>query len=92
MVCSHLPDCLLAKIDWEMLGLARWRSSLKNIVQHLGRANRDDRMSPVRGELHSYVSIELAFNDVSADYVFALAGSAGSAASGAPVVDQVAAG
>jgi nucleoside-diphosphate-sugar epimerase len=57
MVGSHLPDYLLAETDWEIAGLARWRSPLDNIEQHLDRINRGDRIRLVYGDLRDYVSI-----------------------------------
>ncbi len=40
MVGSHLADFLLAETDWDIVGLARWRSPLDNIEQHLDGINQ----------------------------------------------------
>ena len=40
MVGSHLLDYLIKKTNWEIHGLVRWRSSLENIEEHLGRINK----------------------------------------------------
>lgn len=73
MVGSHLADYLLDRTDWDIVGLARWRSPLDNIEQHLDRINRGDRISLVYGDLRDYVSIERAVESSRPDYVFHLA-------------------
>ena len=73
MVGSHLADYLLEHTDWEIVGLARWRSPLDNIEQHLDRMNRGDRMRLVYGDLRDYVSIERAVESSRPDFVFHLA-------------------
>ena len=73
MVGSHLADYLLEHTDWELVGLARWRSPLDNIEQHLDRVNRGDRIRLVYGDLRDYVSIQQAVESARPDYVFHLA-------------------
>jgi GDP-4-dehydro-6-deoxy-D-mannose reductase len=73
MVGSHLTDYLLAETDWDIVGLARWRSPLDNIEQHLDRINRGDRIRLVYGDLRDYVSIQQAVASAAPDYVFHLA-------------------
>jgi GDP-mannose 4,6-dehydratase len=73
MVGSHLTDYLLEYTDWDIVGLARWRSPLDNIEQHLDRINRGDRIRLVYGDLRDYVSIERAVESSRPDYVFHLA-------------------
>lgn len=73
MVGSHLVDFLLAETDWDVVGLARWRSPLENIEHHLDRINRGDRVRLVYGDLRDYVSIARAVDDTRPDYVFHLA-------------------
>ena len=73
MVGSHLADFLLEKTDWELVGLARWRSPLDNIEQHVDRMNRGDRLRLVYGDLRDYVSIRRAVESSRPDYVFHLA-------------------
>ena len=73
MVGSHLADYLLEHTEWELVGLARWRSPLDNIEHHLDRVNRDDRLRLVYGDLRDYVSIQRAIESSMPDYVFHLA-------------------
>ena len=73
MVGSHLADFLLEKTDWDLVGLARWRSPLDNIEQHVDRMNRGDRLRLVYGDLRDYVSIRRAVESSRPDYVFHLA-------------------
>jgi len=73
MVGSHLADFLLAKTDWDIVGLARWRSPLDNIEHHLERINRGDRIRLVYGDLRDYLSIQHAVEAARPDYVFHLA-------------------
>jgi GDP-mannose 4,6-dehydratase len=73
MVGSHLADYLLEHTDWDLVGLARWRSPLDNIEQHLDRMNRGDRIRLVYGDLRDYVSIERAVESAKPHYVFHLA-------------------
>lgn len=73
MVGSHLADYLLEQTDWDLVGLARWRSPLDNIEHHVDRINRGDRMRLVYGDLRDYLSIERAVASSSPDFVFHLA-------------------
>jgi GDP-mannose 4,6-dehydratase len=73
MVGSHLADYLLERTDWDIVGLARWRSPLENLQQHLDRMNRGDRIRLVYGDLRDYVSIQQAVESSQPDYVFHLA-------------------
>jgi GDP-mannose 4,6-dehydratase len=73
MVGSHLVDYLLEETDWDVVGLARWRSPLDNLQDHLDRINRGDRVRLVYGDLRDYVSIQQAVESSKPDYVFHLA-------------------
>ncbi len=73
MVGSHLADYLIEHTDWDIVGLARWRSPLDNIEHHLDRINRGDRIRLVYGDLRDYVSIQRAVESAKPDYVFHLA-------------------
>ena len=73
MVGSHLADYLLEKTDWEITGLQRWRSPLDNIGHLLERANRNDRLKLVYGDLRDTLSIDKVIADAKPDYVFHLA-------------------
>lgn len=73
MVGSHLVDYLLANTDWEIYGLARWRSPLDNLAHLLPRINASDRVKLLYGDLRDYVSIQEAVGRSSPDFVFHLA-------------------
>ncbi len=73
MVGSHLADFLLEKTDWEIYGMCRWRSPLDNVEHLLDRANRQDRVHFINGDLCDYISLVNAVGDSQPDYVFHLA-------------------
>jgi GDP-mannose 4,6-dehydratase len=73
MVGSHLADYLVEHTDWDVVGLARWRSPLDNLQGLLARINRADRVRLVYGDLRDYVSIQQALESAAPDYVFHLA-------------------
>ncbi|WP_373355960.1 GDP-mannose 4,6-dehydratase [Pseudoroseicyclus sp. CXY001] len=73
MVGSHLADFLLAETDWEIVGMARWRSPLDNIAHLTDRINRKDRLRLVHGDLRDSLSLLTAVEDARPDYVFHLA-------------------
>ena len=56
MVGCHLLDYLLEHTDWDIHGLARWRSSLDNINHHLARINNADRIHLHYGDLNLNIS------------------------------------
>jgi GDPmannose 4,6-dehydratase len=73
MVGSHLADYLLANTDWQLYGLARWRSPLDNLSHLLPRINAGDRVKLLYGDLRDYLSIHDAVRAANPDYVFHLA-------------------
>jgi len=73
MVGSHLADYLLKETDWDIVGLARWRSPLDNIEHLLDQVNRGERIRLVYGDLRDYLSIQSAVRSARPDYVFHLA-------------------
>lgn len=73
MVGSHLLDYLLEHTNWDLYGLARWRSPLDNIAHHLPRINNKDRVQLVYGDLRDSDSINEAVRVAKPDYVFHLA-------------------
>lgn len=73
MVGSHLADYLLANTDWEIYGLARWRSPFDNIQHLIPRINRKDRVHLIYGDLKDYVSLHEALQVSKPDYIFHLA-------------------
>lgn len=73
MVGSHLADYILENTDWEIVGLARWRSPLDNIAHLLNEINQKGRVRLVYGDLRDTISIEKAVKSANSDYVFHLA-------------------
>jgi GDPmannose 4,6-dehydratase len=73
MVGSHLADLLLDETDWNIVGLARWRSPLDNLTHLVDRINRNDRLRLVYGDLRDYLSIHSAVESSRPDFVFHLA-------------------
>jgi GDP-mannose 4,6-dehydratase len=73
MVGSHLADYLLAKTDWEIHGMCRWRSPLDNISELIKRINSGDRVFQHYGDLRDTISVQDVVEKVKPDYVFHLA-------------------
>jgi GDP-mannose 4,6-dehydratase len=73
MVGSHLAEYLLAHTDWEIWGLARWRSPLGNIESLIPAINQRRRVHLVYGDLRDTLSIREAVKAARPDYVFHLA-------------------
>ncbi len=73
MVGSHLTDFLLEKTDWDIYGMCRWRSPLDNVQHLLDRANRQDRLFFIHGDLCDSISLQAAIEESRPDYVFHLA-------------------
>lgn len=73
MVGSHLADFLLEHSDWDVVGMARWRSPLDNIAHLAPRINAGDRLSIIHGDLRDSASIDSVVRETRPDYVFHLA-------------------
>jgi len=73
MVGSHLADFLLENSDWDIYGMCRWRSPLDNVEHLLSRANRNDRLYFIYGDLCDYISLQNAVEKSKPEYVFHLA-------------------
>ncbi|MEI6213393.1 MAG: GDP-mannose 4,6-dehydratase [Desulfuromonadales bacterium] len=73
MVGSHLADFLLQFTNWEIYGMCRWRSPLDNVKHLLDRANSNDRVHFINGDLCDYISLVNAVDESRPDYVFHLA-------------------
>jgi len=73
MVGSHLADFLLENTDWDIFGMCRWRSPLDNVEHLLDRANNNDRVHFIYGDLCDYISLQNAVEESRPDYVFHLA-------------------
>lgn len=73
MVGSHLADYILKNTDWEIFGMARWRSPLDNIEHLIPRANSKDRVSLIYGDLRDPISLMDVVGRSQPDFVFHLA-------------------
>jgi GDP-4-dehydro-6-deoxy-D-mannose reductase len=73
MVGSHLTDYLLAETDWQIHGLARWRSPLDNLHHLLPELNSGSRLELVEGDLTDGQSLERVVDNVQPTIVFHLA-------------------
>lgn len=73
MVGSHLAEYLLENTNWEIVGMARWRSPLDNIEHLVPRINSKDRIALEYGDLRDSISINNVVEKVRPDYVFHLA-------------------
>ena len=74
MVGSHLADFLLENTDWDIYGMARWRSPLNNIEHLLDRINSNNRICLKYGDLNDFASLSKVLQETRPDYVFHLAG------------------
>lgn len=73
MVGSHLADYILAKTDWDIVGMCRWRSPLDNIAHLTPLINRKERIRLAYGDLRDSSSIDHVVKECKPDYVFHLA-------------------
>jgi GDPmannose 4,6-dehydratase len=73
MVGSHLADYILEHTDWDVWGMARWRSPMDNIAHHIPRINNRDRLHLVYGDLRDTLSIFNVVERTKPDFVFHLA-------------------
>ncbi|TDX33406.1 GDP-mannose 4,6-dehydratase [Rhodovulum visakhapatnamense] len=73
MVGSHLTDFLLDRTDWDIVGMARWRSPMDNIAHLTDRINQRNRLRLVHGDLRDSLSLLHAVEEARPDYVFHLA-------------------
>jgi GDP-mannose 4,6-dehydratase len=73
MVGSHLADYLLENTDWQIYGMARWRSPLDNLAQLTEEINRGTRVKLLYGDLEDEISINSVVKESMPDYVFHLA-------------------
>jgi GDPmannose 4,6-dehydratase len=73
MVGSHLVDYLISNTDWEIHGLIRWRSDLKNLSEHFNNINKKKRIFLHYGDLLDQFSIQEVVSKSQPDIVFHLA-------------------
>lgn len=68
-VGSHLIEYLLARTDWNIVGMIRWRSPLDNMQSFLNSS----RVRFVYADLLDTISVQNAVKDAAPDYVYHLA-------------------
>ena len=73
MVGSHLADFLIENTNWDIVGMARWRSPLDNISHLIKNINSKKRIELIYGDLRDTLSINNVFKDHNYDYIFHLA-------------------
>jgi GDP-mannose 4,6-dehydratase len=73
MVGSFLADYILARTDWKIFGLARWRSPLDNIEHLIPLLEKKERIELLYGDLKDQSSLDRAVERSQPDYVFHLA-------------------
>ena len=73
MVGSHLTDYLIENTDWDIVGMARWRSPLDNINHLIDKVNSKERLELIYGDLRDTLSINNVFKKHKYDYIFHLA-------------------
>ena len=73
MVGSHLADYLYENSDWQIYGLARWRSPLDNLERLAGPISQGERVHLLYGDLRDEISLRHAIGQARPDYVFNLA-------------------
>lgn len=72
-VGSHLAEYLLAKTDWEIIGMCRWRSPLDNIQSLIPEINNGERVRLVYADLRDGVAVREAVEQADPTHVFHLA-------------------
>lgn len=73
MVGSHMLDYLIENTNWDIHGLIRWRSSLKNISSHINSINQENRIKLYYGDLNDQSSLDNALKKSQPNFVFHLA-------------------
>lgn len=73
MVGSHLADYLLENTDWDIFGMARWRSPLDNLSHLAPAINDGKRVFLLYGDLRDFLSINDVVTRAAPDFVFHLA-------------------
>ena len=72
MVGSHLTDYLLEHTDWDIWGVARWRSPMDNLNHVIDRINTKDRIFLQYADLRDELSLIHAVRQAKTDNVFHL--------------------
>lgn len=72
-VGSQLADFVLAKTDYDVIGMMRWQEPLDNLYHLTSRINNKDRISLYYADLNDYASISRMLADVRPQYISHLA-------------------
>ena len=73
MVGSHLADYLYAHTDWEIIGMARWRSPLDNLAGLAAAINDGKRVRLIYADLRDTLAVQYAMREARPDIIFHLA-------------------
>ena len=73
MVGSHLADYLYAHTDWEIIGMARWRSPLDNLAGLAAAINDGKRVRLIYADLRDTLAVQHAMREARPDIIFHLA-------------------
>ena len=73
MVGSHLADYLYAHTDWEIIGMARWRSPLDNLSGLAAAINDGKRVRLIYADLRDTLAVQHAMREARPDIIFHLA-------------------
>ncbi len=73
MVGSHMLDYLIENTNWDIHGLIRWRSPLKNISHHINSINQKNRIKLYYGDLNDQSSLDNALKKSQPNFIFHLA-------------------
>ena len=73
MVGSHLLDFLMENTDYEIVGIARWRSPLNNIADHIPAINSKNRITLEHCDITDNLGVENLFSKHKFKFIFHLA-------------------
>ena len=73
MVGSHLLDFLIENTDYKIIGIARWRSSLKNISRHIPAINSKKRIFLEHCDIKDTLGVNNLFSKYKFKFIFHLA-------------------
>ena len=70
MVGSHLLDFLIEHTDYEIIGVARWRSPLNNIADHIPAINSKNRIRLEYCDISDSLGVENLFSKHKFKFIF----------------------
>ena len=73
MVGSHLLDFLIENTDYKIVGLARWRSPLTNIENHIPAINKKERVTLEHCDIRDSLGVNNIFSKYRFKFIFHLA-------------------